>query len=118
MNAYQFERIFVGIITELAVQQGLNDAQLARKAWPHQKGAATAWRKMRNDEEKPKRLNLEEAFLLTQALGLSMADVCGMVQGRMLEIAASHKSFPPKEKAEYVPSPLKQPAPNEATYKH
>lgn len=85
MEAYEFERTFVKVVTELATREGLNDAQLARKAWPHQKGAATAWRKMRNDEEKPKRLNLEEAFLLVRALGFSMSDVCGMVQGKMLE---------------------------------
>ena len=85
MNTYEFERTFVKVIAELAARKGLNDAQLARRAWPHQKNAATSWRKMRNDEEKPKRLNLEEACLLVQALGFSMSDVCGMVQGRMLE---------------------------------
>ncbi len=89
MNAYQFERTFVQLITEIAARQGINDAQLARRAWPHQKGAATAWRKMRNDTEKPKRLNLEEAFLLAQAVGLSMSDVCGMVQGRLMELSDS-----------------------------
>lgn len=89
MDAYQFERTFVQLITEIATRQGINDAQLARRAWPHQKGAATAWRKMRNDTEKPKRLNLEEAFLLAQTIGLSMSDICGMVQGRLMDLPPS-----------------------------
>lgn len=99
MNAYEFERTFVKVVAELAARKGLNDAQLARRAWPHQKNAATSWRKMRNDEEKPKRLNLEEACLLVQALDFSMSDICGMVQGRMLE----QESIPHPVKKEDAP---------------
>ncbi|WP_165078866.1 MULTISPECIES: hypothetical protein [unclassified Desulfovibrio] len=89
--------MFVQIISEIAAQRQINDAQLARMAWPHQKSAATAWRKMRNDDENPKRLNIEEAVLLTQALGVSMSDVCGMVQGRLMKIDVPAE-FPPSEK--------------------
>lgn len=97
MDAYRYERLFVQIISEIAAQKQINDAQLARMAWPHQRSAATAWRKMRNDDENPKRLNIEEAVLLTQALGVSMSDVCGMVQGRLMKID-SPAELPPSEK--------------------
>lgn len=103
MDAYKYERIFVKIITEIAAQKGINDAQLARKAWPHQKGAPTAWRKMRNDDEAPKRLNIEEAVLLTQALGISMSDVCGMVQGRLMRIDTAPQDISPDETKGYAP---------------
>ncbi|WP_165177529.1 hypothetical protein [Desulfovibrio sp. ZJ369] len=99
MDAYRYERLFVQIISEIAAQKQINDAQLARMAWPHQRSAATAWRKMRNDSENPKRLNIEEAVLLTQALGISMSDVCGMVQGRLMKIDVPAE-LPPSEKGE------------------
>lgn len=97
MDAFKFERVFVQVVEEIAAKKGLNGAQLARLAWPHQKSSAAAWRKMRNNQESPKRLNIEEAVLLTQAIGLSMADVCGIVQARMMEIsiAPPKKSEPP-----------------------
>lgn len=89
MDAFQYERIFVQVVEEIAAKKGLNGAQLARLAWPHQRAAATAWRKMRNNQTNPKRLNIEEAVLLTQAIGVSMTDVCGIVQGRMMELDLS-----------------------------
>lgn len=102
MDAYRYERLFVQIISEIAAQKQINDAQLARMAWPHQRSAATAWRKMRNDDENPKRLNIEEAVLLTQALGVSMSDVCGMVQGRLMKIDVPAE-LPPSENAQTLP---------------
>lgn len=92
MDAFQYERIFVQVVEEIAAKKGLNGAQLARLAWPHQRAAATAWRKMRNNQKNPKRLNIEEAVLLTQAIGVSMTDVCGIVQGRMMELNLSLNS--------------------------
>lgn len=98
MDAFQFERIFVQVVEEIARKKGLNASQLARAAWPHQKAGAAAWRKMRNNQEKPKRLNIEEAVLLTQAIGMSMADVCGIVQARILQMtdSASFEATPRK----------------------
>ena len=83
MNALQFERAVVEVITDLATQKGVKAAPLARLAWPDAKDAPTKWRKIRNGAP-PQAITVEEAFSLSVALGVSLADVCGMAKGRLM----------------------------------
>lgn len=86
------------IVVELSEKKGIKAAPLARAAWPHNKDAATKWRKIRNSDP-PQELSMRDAFDLVTALGVSMTELCGITQGRAVEASIS-VAMPQNEKNE------------------
>ena len=52
-------------------------------AWPHRKDAGTKWRKIRNGDP-PRELSVRDAYDLACAMGISITDLCGVAQTKIL----------------------------------
>lgn len=92
MNGNKFERCLVAVITEIAEKNGFRHKPLAERAWPNKKDPGTKWRKIRNGAE-PRGLQVDDAYDLVMAMGMSFLELCGIAQGRMLEHSASKKDL-------------------------
>lgn len=88
MNGINFERLFVDTVVELSKKKGIKATHLSKAAWAHNKDTATKWRKIRNGNP-PQELSMRDAFDLAAALGVSMIDLCGIIQGRAVEASIS-----------------------------
>lgn len=99
MNGLDFERKMVGVLVELAEKKGVKAAPLARAAWPEHKDAATKWRKIRNADP-PQELSMRDAVDLANTLGISMAALCGIVEGRALDADLKQQAVGRAEKKE------------------
>ena len=83
MKGYEFERALVDVIIEISLKKGLKAKPLAEMAWPHRKDAGTKWRKIRNGDP-PRELSVRDAYDLACAMGISITDLCGVAQTKIL----------------------------------
>ena len=90
MNGYDFERELVAILVELIESKGLKHEPIAERAWPDRKDAGPAWQKIRN-KVPPQKLTIRDAFNMAQVLGVGMTELCGIVQGRVMQKSLSQK---------------------------
>lgn len=84
MEGYLFERAVVEVFIDISELNGVKAAPLSRHAWPDAKDAPTKWRKIRNSSP-PQEMTVRDAHRMALALGVTLAEVCGMAVGRMLE---------------------------------
>lgn len=84
MDGYLFERCIVETIAELAALRGIKQKPLAKKAWPDNAQADNKWRYIRK-LEKPRGLQVCDAYDLVSALGMSFTEVCGLAQAKLLQ---------------------------------
>lgn len=72
-DAYEFERCFVELVTEMAEQQGMNHSQFAKKAFGDTSSAISRWRKIRNmSASKPQSVTIVDALQMAAALGMDL----------------------------------------------
>lgn len=84
MNGHAFERCLVEIMAEMAEKKGLKHKPLAIAAWPDRKDPGTKWRKIRNGTD-PRGFQVQDAYDLALAMGISFLELCGMAQGLLLQ---------------------------------
>jgi len=113
----QFERILVEIFTEIIEGRGLKHDPTVNAAWKgHRKSPGRAWQAIRSAKTS-QRLTISDAHSLANYLGVSMATICGMAEGREISDAAYRivEPLPPKEQlAIPLASPEIQPPENGA----
>lgn len=83
MNGHIFERCLVEVMTEMAEKKGLKHKPLAIVAWPDRKDPGTKWRKIRNGTD-PRGFQVQDAYDLATAMGISFLELCEMAQGLLL----------------------------------
>lgn len=100
MNGIDFQKAFVEALVALATKQRLNASDLAKAAWSVDfKDPIGRWRKVRGGRQA---LSLADAYEMAKALGVSLADVCGIAVA--LDIVGDGKNIrgvpgrPPKGK--------------------
>ena len=84
MESYQFERDFVAVVVEIIESRGLKHDAVAKDAWSGRRAAGRTWQFMRNNNP-PQRLTMRDAHALAKYLGVSMAGLCGIVEGRAIQ---------------------------------
>ncbi len=95
MKGILFERAFVELVSEISLKKGIKAKPLAEKAWPNRKDAGTKWRKIRNGQP-PQELSVRDAYDLAGAMGISITDLCGAAQTKMLEMDFSTQNYDEK----------------------
>lgn len=93
MDGYEFERELVATLVYLIEREGMKHEPTVEMAWKGRKDAGPAWQKIRN-KVPPQKLTVRDAYDLTRTMGWSFAEICGIVQGRMLD----RKPLPQGEK--------------------
>lgn len=84
MKNLNYERCLVHVITEQSKKEGLNQAQLARAAWPGIYDPAKRWRNIRNKNVgKPQGLTISDAACLAEAIGKPLSLLCLMVEEKL-----------------------------------
>lgn len=117
MENYEFERAVVEVLTEIIEGNDLKHDVVAKRAWGRV-GAGRTWQSIRNDDP-PTKLTLRDAYGMAKELGMNMAALCGIVEGRAIAEAIKQKPEPhQKNKTEKDQEPLAgrsiQPSENEA----
>lgn len=85
MKGHTFERCLVEVMIEMAEKKGLKHKPLAIAAWKDRKDAGTKWRKIRNGTD-PRGFQIDDAYDLAVAMGVSFVELCGMAQGRLVQL--------------------------------
>ena len=100
IKGIDFQKAFVEALVTLATKQKLNASDLAKAAWGVDfKDPIGRWRKVRGGRQA---LSLSDAYEMAHALGVSLADVCGVAVA--LDMVGDGKSLkgapgrPPKGK--------------------
>ena len=83
MKGFLFERALVELVSEISLKKGIKAKPLAEKACPNRKDAGTKWRKIRNGDP-PQELSVRDAYDLACAMGISITDLCGAAQTKVL----------------------------------
>lgn len=96
MKGHEFERILVETMVDIAERKGFKHQPLAIAAWKDKKDPGTKWRKIRNGTE-PRGFQIDDAYDLALAMGVSFVELCGMAQGRLMQ------ANPVQPQAEAVP---------------
>lgn len=93
LTGFEYERLIVQTLVELAEQRGIKAAPLARTAWPEYVDGATKWRKIRNGDP-PQELAVRDAHDLAKVMNISMVELCGLVAGKELNLAHTGSPTP------------------------
>lgn len=99
MKGKIFERCLVEAMIDAIERQGLKHKPVAISAWGDRKDPATKWRKIRNGTE-PRGLQIQDAYDLAFAIGISFLDLCGSAQHKMQELNKLDNKVAPLKKEE------------------
>lgn len=92
MDNLDFERAMVATLVEIIESRGLKHDPTAQKAWPYKKAAGRTWQAVRS-EQKGQKLTIRDAHALAQFLGVSMSQLCALVESKELQKQVSDKNF-------------------------
>ncbi|WP_035061865.1 hypothetical protein [Desulfovibrio sp. 6_1_46AFAA] len=92
MDNLDFERAMVTTLIEIIESRGLKHDPTAQKAWPYKKAAGRTWQAVRS-EQTGQRLTIRDAHALAQFLGVSMSQLCALVESKELQKQVEDKNF-------------------------
>lgn len=92
MDNLDFERAMVATLVEIIESRGLKHDPTAQKAWPYKKAAGRTWQAVRS-EQTGQKLTVRDAYALAQFLGVSMSQLCAMIESRELQMQVADKKF-------------------------
>lgn len=92
MDNLDFERAMVATLGEIIESRGLKHDPTAQKAWPYKKAAGRTWQAIRS-EQTGQKLTIRDAHALAQFLGVSMSQLCALVESRELQMQVADKNF-------------------------
>lgn len=92
MDNLDFERAMVATLVEIIESRDLKHDPTAQKAWPYKKAAGRTWQAVRS-EQTGQRLTIRDAHALAQFLGVSMSQLCALVESKELQKQVLDKNF-------------------------
>lgn len=92
MDSLDFERAMVATLVEIIESRGLKHDPTAQKAWPYKKAAGRTWQAVRS-EQTGQKLTIRDAHALAQILGVSMSQLCALVESKELQKQFSDKKL-------------------------
>lgn len=92
MDSLDFERAMVSTLVEIIESRGLKHDPTAQKAWSYKKAAGRTWQAVRS-EQTGQKLTIRDAHALAQTLGVSMSQLCALVESKELQKQFSEKKF-------------------------
>ena len=84
MDGLYFERSMVATLVEIIESRDMKHDPTAQKAWPYKKAAGRTWQAVRS-EQTGQRLTIRDAHALAQILGISMSQLCALVESKELQ---------------------------------
>lgn len=81
MDSESFERAIVDTLTAIIAAKEKKNDPVATEAWPYKKAAGRAWQAIRSNAT-AQRLTIRDAHAMAKTLGLSMSQLCALVESQ------------------------------------